>query len=36
MEKISERALFYIDKRVEYKIKTRLIIYSNNHGILNL
>lgn len=33
--KISERALFYINKRVDYKIKTKLIIYSNKHGILN-
>jgi len=35
IKKISERALFYINKRVDYKIKTKLIIYSNNKGILN-
>ena len=35
VNKISERALFYINKRVDNKIKTNLIIYSNNHGILN-
>lgn len=35
IQKISERALFYINKRVDYKIKTKLIIYSNDQGILN-
>ena len=35
MNKISERALFYINKKVENIIVTKLIIYSNNHGILN-
>lgn len=35
IQKISERALFYINKRVDNRIKTKLIIYSNNHGILN-
>lgn len=35
ISKISERALFYINKRVDYKINTKLIIYSNKHGILN-
>ncbi|MGD9568416.1 MAG: cobalt-precorrin-5B (C(1))-methyltransferase CbiD [Sedimentibacter sp.] len=35
MQKISERAFFYINKRVENRIKTKLIIYSNNCGILN-
>lgn len=33
--KISERALLYINKRVDNKIKTKLIIYSNKYGILN-
>lgn len=35
IEKISDRALFYINKRVDNKIKTKLIIYSNQQGILN-
>ncbi len=35
IQKISERAEFYINKRVENKIKTKLIIYSNEKGILN-
>lgn len=35
IQKISERAIFYINKRADNKIKTQLIIYSNNHGILN-
>lgn len=35
IHKISERALYYINKRVDNNIKTKLIIYSNNHGILN-
>ena len=35
IKKISEKALFYIDKRVDHKIKTILIIYSNDKGILN-
>ena len=35
IRKISERALFYINKRVDNRIKINLIIYSNNHGILN-
>lgn len=35
IEKISERAKFYINKRVDNKIKTKLIIYSNEQGILN-
>lgn len=35
IQKISERALYYINKRVDNKIKTKLIIYSNNYGILN-
>ena len=35
IEKISERAEFYINKRVEDKLKTKLIIYSNDKGILN-
>lgn len=33
--KVIEKALFYINKKIDYKIKTKLIIYSNNHGILN-
>lgn len=33
--KISEKAEYYINKRLDNKIKTKLIIYSNNHGILN-
>nr|WP_312577940.1 cobalt-precorrin-5B (C(1))-methyltransferase CbiD [Sedimentibacter sp.] len=35
IEKVSERANFYINKRVDNKIKTKLIIYSNEQGILN-
>lgn len=35
IKKISERAEFYINKRVDNKIKTKLIIYSNDQGILN-
>ena len=35
IKKIRERALFYINKIVDFRIKTELIIYSNNHGILN-
>lgn len=35
IDKISERAEYYINKRVENKLKTKLIIYSNNKGILN-
>lgn len=35
IQKISERALYYINKRVDNRIKTKLIIYSNTHGILN-
>lgn len=35
VDKISERAEYYINKRVENKIRTKLIIYSNNRGILN-
>lgn len=35
IEKISDRAEFYINKRVENNIKTKLIIYSNDKGILN-
>ena len=35
MIKISERALFYINKRLDNRIKTNLIIYSSNHGVLN-
>ncbi|MFA9422580.1 MAG: cobalt-precorrin-5B (C(1))-methyltransferase CbiD [Sedimentibacter sp.] len=35
MKKISEKANFYINKRVDNKIKTKLIIYSNEQGILN-
>lgn len=35
IKKISEKAQFYINKRVDYKIKTKLIIYSNDKGILN-
>jgi len=35
IKKISERAEFYINKRVNNKIKTKLIIYSNDQGILN-
>lgn len=32
--KIGERALFYINKRVDNKLKTSLIIYSNEHSII--
>ena len=35
IQKITERALYYINRRVGNNIKTKLIIYSNNHGILN-
>lgn len=35
IKKISEKAKFYINKRVDNKIKTKLIIYSNDRGILN-
>ncbi|MBP1925072.1 cobalt-precorrin-5B (C1)-methyltransferase [Sedimentibacter acidaminivorans] len=35
IDKVSERAEFYINKRVDNKIKTKLIIYSNEKGILN-
>ncbi|MDW5298801.1 MAG: cobalt-precorrin-5B (C(1))-methyltransferase CbiD [Sedimentibacter sp.] len=35
IKKISERAEFYINKRVNNKIKTKLIIYSNDKGLLN-
>ncbi len=35
IQKIRERALYYINKRVDNRIKTKLIIYSNNYGILN-
>lgn len=35
INKISEKALFYINKRVNNKLKTKLIIYSNDKGILN-
>jgi len=35
IRKISERAEFYLSKRVANKIKTKLIIYSNDKGILN-
>lgn len=35
IKKISERAEFYINRRVDNKIKTKLIIYSNDQGILN-
>lgn len=35
INKISEKAEYYINKRVENKIRTKLIIYSNNKGILN-
>lgn len=35
IQKIHERALYYINKRVDKRILTKLIIYSNNHGILN-
>ena len=33
--KLSEKAEYYINKRLDNKIKAKLIIYSNNHGILN-
>ncbi len=35
VRKISERAEFYINKRVKGNIKTKLIIYSNEDGIIN-
>lgn len=35
LQKISERALFYINKKTNNDIKTKLIIYSNEKGILN-
>ena len=35
MKKISEKAKYYINKRLDNKIETKLIIYSNCHGILN-
>lgn len=35
ISKISERALFYINKKVDNKLKTSLIIYSNEQGLLN-
>ncbi len=35
VRKISERAEFYINKRVKSNIKTKLIIYSNEDGIIN-
>jgi cobalt-precorrin-5B (C1)-methyltransferase len=35
MKIISEKANFYINKKVDNKIITKLIIYSNEHGILN-
>jgi cobalt-precorrin-5B (C1)-methyltransferase len=35
IQKVTERALYYINRRVGNNIKTKLIIYSNNHGILN-
>ena len=35
INKVSERAEYYINKRVDNQIKTELIIYSNNCGILN-
>ncbi|HAQ39414.1 MAG TPA: cobalamin biosynthesis protein CbiD [Clostridiales bacterium] len=35
IDKIREKAEYYINKRVENKIRTKLIIYSNNKGILN-
>lgn len=35
INKVSERAEYYINKRVDNQIKTQLIIYSNNCGILN-
>lgn len=35
MQKISERALYHINKRVDNKIKVKLIIYSNRYGVLN-
>lgn len=35
MQRISERALYYVNKRVDNKINVKLIIYSNRYGILN-
>ncbi|HCX61732.1 MAG TPA: cobalamin biosynthesis protein CbiD [Clostridiales bacterium] len=35
ISKISERALYYINKKADNRIKVKLIIYLNNHGILN-
>lgn len=35
ISKISERALFYINKRADYKLRTSLIIYSNEQGLLS-
>lgn len=35
IKKVSEKAEYYINKRLDNKIKIKLIIYSNNHGILN-
>lgn len=35
ISKISERAMFYINKKVDNKLKADLIIYSNEQGILN-
>ncbi|WP_326909665.1 cobalt-precorrin-5B (C(1))-methyltransferase CbiD [Sedimentibacter sp. MB31-C6] len=35
LSKIRERAEFYINKRVDNKLKIKLIIYSNNFGILD-
>ncbi len=35
IRKISEKAEYYINKRLDNKIRSKLIIYSNNYGILN-
>lgn len=35
ISKISEKALFYINKRVDNKIKISLMIYSNEQGLLS-
>ena len=35
MQKINERALYYINKRVDNKINVKLVFYSNRYGILN-
>ena len=35
IKRISDKAVFYINKRVNNNIKTKLIIYTNNKGILN-